>query len=363
MTEWSKKNVYNSFNSMKGLCYTDSYKKIAKWFDRKGDLPPPIEVSIDPISSCNLDCYYCNSQRYIGGDEKVRKMTKQYLQDLIKKLDNWGVEGYCFGGGGESLTNMNVWTLPAYIAGLGRQSAVVTNGTIMNNTLSKELLYCRWVGFSVDASDAKTYESIHRVDKFDVVTQNILALVERRRSEGWSKCEIAFKFLVLPENYDKIHHACKFAKGLGVDDFHVRPVDLQRKDFRGTPVDFDMEVIENQFELCHAEETENFHVYTVKHKYDKEFHVKHDFDRCLASPLVVQCCTDGNVYVCVDHRMEEKYKLCSQNNIVQYWGSDKHRDLLNSIKPCEDCSRCTWSEYNKQVVEVAGKDRMCIAFP
>ena len=208
MTEWSKKNAYNSFNSMKGLCYTENYKKIVKWFDKKGDLPPPVEVSIDPISSCNLDCYYCNSQRYIKGDTEVQKMSKQYMRDLIKRLDEWGVEGYCFGGGGESLTNMNVWTLPSYIMGLGRQSAVVTNGTIMNNTLSKELLYCRWVGFSVDAGDAKTYEAIHRVDKFDEVTQNILALVERRRSEGWSPCDIAFKFLVLPENYDKIHQTC-----------------------------------------------------------------------------------------------------------------------------------------------------------
>ncbi|KKK62586.1 hypothetical protein LCGC14_3002840, partial [marine sediment metagenome] len=113
---------------------------------------------------------------------------------------------------------------------------------------------------------------------------------------------------------------------------------------------------------CHEEETDDFHVYTVIHKYDENFHVKHDFKKCLASPLVIQCCTDGNCYVCVDHRMEERFKLGSQKDIKQWWGGDKHKELVQSIDPLTECSRCTWSEYNKQT-EVIENDSMCLAFP
>ena len=366
--EWSDSNKYNSFNSMKGLTYYENYKKIVKWMDKKGDLPPPVEVSIDPVMACNLNCYYCNSQRYLK-TESVKVMKKQYMRDLIRVLARWGVEGFCFGGGGESLLNPAVHTLPAYVASLGKQSAIVTNGTIMNFTLLKELCYCRWVGFSVDASDAETYEKIHKADMFVTVIDNIRQLVVKRKEEGggFPRMDIAFKFLILPENYTKIYEACKLAKDLGVQDFHVRPVDLERKDYRGETFEFPMEVIEDEFRRCHTEATDDFRVHTVRHKYDGNLQVTHKFSRCLASPLVIQCCTDGNVYVCVDHRVEERFRIGNHfpkpEKIQEWWGSEAHREVIKSIKPHEECSRCTWSEYNRQIETVVIEDSMCVGFP
>ena len=154
---------------------------------------------------------------------------------------------------------------------------------------------------------------------------------------------------------------------MGVQDFHVRPVDLERKDYRGETFEFPMEVIEDEFRKCHELATEDFRVHTVTHKYNSNLQVTHKFSRCLASPLVIQCCTDGNAYICVDHRIEPKFQLGDHfpnpEKIIEWWGGDHHREVIKSIKPHEECSRCTWSEYNRQMIEIIEEDRMCLAFP
>ena len=127
-----------------------------------------------------------------------------------------------------------------------------------------------------------------------------------------------------------------------------------------------MDVVKEQFALCHEEETDDFHVYTVTHKFDPEFHVKHDFKKCLASPLVIPILTDGNAYLCVDRKMESKFRLGScypdPEKILDWWGSDKHREFVKSVN-INKCSRCTWSQYNSQIESVVNKDGMCLSFP
>ncbi len=378
--EWSDKAKYNPFNSDKGLTWYEHYKKILDWYEGKKDskLPPPIECSIDPICSCNLDCYYCNSQRYLKFDKEIvpagKKLTKRYMHELIDFVAKWGVKGVCLGGGGEALLNEDSWGLPSYIAAKGMIPAVVTNGTIMNSDLARQLLYCQWVAFSVDAADEETYEKVHGVNHFIKVTRNIELLVEAAKKEQ-SHVDIAFRFLILPENANQILDACQMAKALGVKNFHVRPVDFERKDFRmAQKLELDIDKVNQQLDLCHQEETDTFRVFTAKHKFDAKFHAVHKFTRCLASPLVLQCCTDGFCYACVDHRIEEKFKLgkfyhipgrgkMNPAIILEWWGSDAHRQLLKDIKPDEQCGRCTYGEYNRQIEEVVVKDNMHRSFP
>lgn len=364
MIEWSDKNRYNSFNSMKGLAYYEHYKEIIDWFDGKGELPTPIECSLDPIMKCNHHCYYCNSQRYLREfPNSIPCLSWNEMYNLIIFLAEWGVRGLCFGGGGESTLHSDVPTMLNLAHQKGLETAIITNGSMLYDVyLRTALLHCRWVGISLDAGDAETFRQIRGIDMFQRVIDGITRLVQEKK-ETKTKVDIAVKVLVLPENYDKLYDICLIAKSLGVDDFHIRPVDLERKDFKiRHKLNFDIPLIYEQFVKCHELETDTFHVYTVMHKYDEEFHVKHDFTKCLASPLVLQCCTDGNAYVCVDHRLEERFKLGSFSNVKEWWGNNKHRELVQSIKPIEECSRCTWGEYNRQIEEVK-HDSMCLAFP
>jgi len=125
---------------------------------------------------------------------------------------------------------------------------------------------------------------------------------------------------------------------------------------------------QNQFTFGPRLEDEDFKVFTVTEKYDSEFHVKMNFNYCIATPLLIPILQDANAYICVDRKIEADYKLGSCNppsNILKWWGSNEHRQKLKSIKPERDCCnlRCTFSQYHKQMEDVVLMDTMMRAFP
>lgn len=353
MIEWSERNKYNSFSSYKGLTYYEHYQKIVGWLDGKNELPPPIEASLDPINACNNACSYCNSQRYLRENPALlKRWGREYLEETLVDLALWGVKAFCWGGGGEATLNIRLPGMTKFGVDLGMECSIITNGVHLPDELIDEFQLCRWVGVSLDSAVPAVYRQIRGTDDCLKVLENVRKLVQKR-----TKTDISIKCLVLPETIDNLVYTCRVAKDLGVQDFHVRPVDLERKDFKtGQKLNLDIPKIQDIFAQCHELETPEFHVYTVVHKYDENFHVKHDFKKCLASPLVIQKCTDKKKYVCVDHRLEPRFE-------VKGWGSDEHRKLLQGIDPQTECARCTWSEYNRQISECVIEDRLCVNFP
>ncbi|HRZ85370.1 MAG TPA: radical SAM protein [Candidatus Paceibacterota bacterium] len=374
--EW--KDKYNSFNSDKGLTYFEShYKPIAEWWEGNNNLPAPIELSLDPAHVCNYQCGHCNAQRYlvinpdeVPTDRKI--MTKEHLRNLIDFMSDWGVRGVCLGGGGEPLMNKNVWELPSYIAKKGMKSSYATNGSLINEKIAEEMMNCRWVGVSLDSGTKEVFKKVHNIDMFDKVIKN-LELIIRKKEETKSKIDIAYKFLIRPDNWQDIYTACKLAKEIGVRDFHARPADLERKDYKSViKLNYDLDEIHDLFRKCHdLEKNDKFRVFTIMHKFDPEFKVKHGFSRCCSSPLMIQVCSNGGVYVCADHRLEERFKLCDHyphiDKISELWGSEKHRDILKSINVNKECGRCTYGVYaiqcEKLAIENDEPDPMCLDFP
>ena len=367
--EWSDGSKYNSFNSWKGLTYYQHYQKTVGWLAGQNPLPPPIEANLDPYAECNLNCYFCITQRYLrhqrGEVGPMRKLPTDYLYRLVDFLAAWGVQGLCISGGGEPSLHEGVWGLPTYAADRGMDVAFVTNGVSISEELAVNLLKCRWVSFSVDAADRVTYLKVKSKDRFDAVVANIRRLTQMRQ-EVHSKVDFCFKYLVLPENISSISQACRLAKELGVQDFHVRPVDFERPDIRGhKPLSIDVPRVKEEFTRCHEEETMDFHVYTVTHKFNSDFHVEHNFTRCFAT-LILPILTDGNAYLCVDRKMEAKYRLGScfpdPTQILNSWGNEAHRQLMQGVD-ISTCSRCTGSQYNMQTENVVLEDRLCRNFP
>ncbi|MBU0894301.1 MAG: radical SAM protein [Nanoarchaeota archaeon] len=421
--EWSAKSKYNSFNSYKGLTYLEShYNPIAKWWKKESDtIPAPIELSLDPGHLCNFKCQHCNAQRYLVHNpnevpEDRKLMSEEHLRKIIDFCAEWGVRGVCIGGGGEPLMNKAVWNLPSYIKNKGMQSSFATNGSLINEKIAEEMMNCRWVGVSVDAGTKEVFNRVHgfadenlekienvkeifekmygkteeNIKLFEKIQQSLnekdenqnnnlfekvidgLKLLVKKKKETGSKIDIAYKFLIRPDNWQDIYNACKLAKEIGVRDFHARPADLQRKDFKNAmELNYNLDEIHRLFIRCHDLEDENFRVFTIMHKYDPEFKIMHTFCNCVSSPLMLQACSDGNVYVCADHRLEPRFKLCSHfpdpSEILKIWGTDQHRELLKLIKVDKECGRCTYGEYARQIEEMTmdskEEDPMCIDFP
>jgi len=350
VVEWREQNIYNPMNSMaKGLTYYGHYQKILAWMDGKGELPPPVEASLDPTSACNNQCYYCASNRYIG--THITRWGIDYIEDLMVKLSTWGVKAYCWGGR-EATLNLRLAEGTRIGVLCGLEGCIVTNGVYLPDDLLEALLLCKWIGVSVDSCDPEVYRRVRGTDDCQKVWRNIERIAKKKTTTM-----LGVRALVLPETIDTLMMTTQTARNAGANFIHIRPTDLERKDLAiAQKLNYDIPKIKDIFARCHELETPSFGVFTITHKYDENFHVQHRFKKCLASPLVVQICADKKMYLCVDHRMDARY-------VVQEWGSDQHRDLIKSIEPDRDCSRCTWGTYNEIMEKVMIEDSMHLNFP
>ena len=364
--EWRDK--FNSFNSFKGLTYYENYKNIVDWMNGDAELGPPIECNLDPYAACNLNCYFCITQRYLqthpGEVGSMRVLPADYMYRLVDFLADWGVRGLCISGGGEPTLHKDVPGILWSARGRGLKTALFTNGTRMTADLVQALLTCQFVTWSINAADAETFLIIEGADLFDSSVANMKRLVSHK---GTSKTFVCARMLILPENYKQIYRICKLTKELGLGGFSVRPVDFERKDIVGhRKLDLPVDEVFEEFAKCHEEETRDFKVFTVTHKFDPEFHVKHDFNECLATPLLLPLLQDGNAYLCVDKKMEAEFRQgsCFPNpeEILTWWGSDRHRQMVKNVD-INSCSRCTFSQYNIQIERVVKEDSMMASFP
>lgn len=336
--EWGKGKRLNSFNSMKGLLYK-------QWFDKiiEGKFLPPIEVNIDPVNSCQLDCIWCNSKKVIKRGEMV-VMPRDHLLKIIKFLADWGVKAVCFAGGGESVLHPNLDEAFIKCKKVGLESAVITNGLFLNDKQLKIIASCaKWVGISVDCAKRQTFKDLKEYDRFDEVIDNIRTIARVGTQE------LTYKFLIHPLNQYEIYDACKLAKQLGCNRFHARPIAFLN--YQGREEKYDIKEILNQTEQCHKLNSKNFEVLTIFHKYDKDMHRSINFKKCKASPLLVIFEANGDVNTCLDRKGDPRTKLCTHypnlNVVKQTWGSKRHKQLLNKINPKEDCPKCTFNLYNE----------------
>jgi len=354
--EWSANNEFNSFNSYKGLLYADWFKAILK-----GEFLPPIEASLDPIHQCNLLCEHCNAHRYlVDGNAKLTRMPDQHLFKLVEFLGGWGVKAICFGGGGEPTLHTALPEAIDLTRKVGMEASVATNGTLFNDRLISSLINCKWVGISVDAATPETYKQGRKQDLFYTTLENISRLVVQ--SQG--KCDVSYKFLIMPYNQHEIYRACKLARELGVRDFHARPADFRHQgmgELQKKNNEYSLKSIKEQLERCHDLETDSFRVFTVMHKFNDDFTPKRDFSQCYGSPLCVQLCADGNIYLCPDQRHVEEYKLGTHypevENLKQIWGGEKHKSMVFGDVPSKCTTRCTLGVYCKMCEQVFAKGK------
>ena len=343
--EW--KDKFNSFNSDKLYLHGDRLQAVADWLDGKRTLPAPLETSFDPIHTCNLMCQHCNAHRYLNSNYR---MTDEHIMALVKYLGEWGVKAACFGGGGEPTLHTKLKDAIELAYSYGMDNSLVTNGTALTDDLIETLVRCcRYIGVSVDSATAETFRIGRKYDLFDRVIDNVRKLA---KSAKGTRCDVAFKFLVFGYNQKEIFKACQLAKSLGVKDFHVRPADFRHQgmgELKRRENEYDIYTINEEFYECHAIEDKDFRVFTVVHKFNGDFTPKRSFTQCCASPLVIQLCADGNIYLCPDTRFLDHYKLGSHINlddIEKAWGSERHKEIVRTgPSHCE--SRCTYAPYNE----------------
>ncbi len=370
MKEWN--DQFNPFNSM----------KILKWWYHlegcaKEEYRTPVCASIDPTNKCNFDCVFCNSYGVV--DNGSEKMPEDHMLKIADFLGSWGkdtkeghVKAVYVTGGGEPLMNKGTMSLVERLKENSIESAIITNGVFLTDeSIDIIVRNCRWIGLSMDANTNNTYNMMKglppKANIFEKVIENISKLVKRSEHYG-STCDIGFKYLLHPYNIDEIYDAAIRARSLGVRDFHLRPVRyINFEKIKEGTVDFSqrLDFINEQFNKVQELNTKDFHVYGVRHKFKKDLSIKKNFKKCRAIPLEPTFAADGKVYMCFDHRGDEKTVLCnhypSVEELASIWNSEKHKNMVRSID-VDKCPSCTFSSYNEAVEKIVIRDNMCRNF-
>lgn len=369
MKEWS--NPWNPFNSAKVLLWKSHLEACAKF-----DYLPPITVDMDPANKCMYNCPHCNAYDMIHNSGKV--MSGEHMIKLVDFLADWRDSTHhktpnsaCVSGGGEPYMNKNINALFERMAFHGMEIGIITTGYPMTNEdIDIVAKTTRWIGFSMDSATNYTYKKVKGIKKnnaLEKVINNMKTLIKRIEHYK-TNCDVAYKFLLTPDNALEIYDAIKLAKEIGVKDFHLRPAGWDNLSNVKNKPDYTkyLDDINVQLEEGMKLETKNFRVFGIRHKFNPDFSRKINFSRCWAIPMLPTFGADGNVHTCFDMRGKKDLILCRHDpdpsEILTVWNSDFHKNIIKNIK-IENCPRCTFGSYNEIVEKVIIDDSMCRAFP
>jgi MoaA/NifB/PqqE/SkfB family radical SAM enzyme len=387
--EWVPEKRWNPFNSYKLLVHVERWRAIK----RGRPIPPPVLITVDPTNQCNYNCVWCNAA-YIR-KRSHSQLSGKLLSDLANFLPRWGkvhsmpsgVQAICVAGGGEPLLNPATAAFIDQVVINGIEVGVVTNGSLIREYIDP-LSQCTWVGVSMDAGSAETYQQLKRLKDrtgFSRVVESIAKLADYAKRHNTRlgmkhpAYGLSYKFLLYRENIAEVFAAARLAKELGCKNIHFRPAGTAwNKIGSSDEIAFskeDVALFNEQIALAQELDDETFGVYGVTHKFNAQFNRSNCFDKCysifmtaVVSPVSNQkASADAFVMgLCCDRRGDKKLELlvdCEDvERIGSTWGSHLHWRIHDLIDVDSECPRCTYQPHNQIFEQVILNDTMTYKF-
>jgi len=193
-------------------------KKIKNWFNGKNEMPS--RIHLNTTSKCNLRCKFC----WQSTDKKninLEEIPKNRIPILIKEAKELGVLEWQLSGNGEPFCRLD-FTLSTMkeIKKYGMYGNVITNGTMLNRKIIEDIVHMGWdyLMFSIDGPNAEIHDELRGVPgTFEKVIQNIMTLVETKKSLNSNWPDFSITTVINKKNYDKINEMINLAHTLGGD--------------------------------------------------------------------------------------------------------------------------------------------------
>ncbi len=141
------------------------------------------KVYIEPTNRCNLDCVTCMRNSW---NEPLGEMSSTVFARIVDGLYSFSTPPeIIFGGLGEPLAHPNIVDMVKEAKALGSQVGLVTNGTLLSKSLSKQLidsgLDVLWV--SLDGATPASYRDV----RLGAALPDVLANLASFRNARWNK--------------------------------------------------------------------------------------------------------------------------------------------------------------------------------
>jgi len=197
---------------------------------RRGGIKPPKKRrwrlwQIESSIACNLNCIMCpwkdvRQQRFKSGDmsDEVWAALRPYLSET---------DSVDFTGGGEPLLHPKLAERIREAKEAGCRTGFLTNGLILNREMILQFIRAGvdWIGFSLDAATAETYEQIRKGSDFKRLCGNIAGVAGLRAGKSPL---IMINFVMMPENITHLEKIVQLSAELGVDKINFKQCDVIR---------------------------------------------------------------------------------------------------------------------------------------
>ncbi len=172
------------------------------------------KVYVEPTSRCNLNCTTCMRNKW---DEQLGAMSDATWQQIARSLsDIRPAPTVFFGGLGEPLAHPAIVSMVKQAKALGAPTELITNGTLLNERVSTQLLGAGldmlWV--SLDGATPETYGDVRLGAALAQVLDNLFRFRELRRSSPHT-CRIGIEFVAMKRNIADLPEVLRIAGRAG----------------------------------------------------------------------------------------------------------------------------------------------------
>jgi len=190
----------------------------------------PLNLHIEPTARCNYRCVKCG--RFLMEDDGNRsgkdrqsmsfdefRLLMDDLGDTLVTLRLWHY--------GEPLLNPSLCRMISYAKGKGVIVAVSTNGSLLDEEMSRELVDSGldYLIVSLDGASRNAYQKAHGVDTFEQVVDNLSALSRIKRRLGSSLPFLDLQFIILKSNEHEVDRVRRLAGRVGADKLTCKRLD------------------------------------------------------------------------------------------------------------------------------------------
>jgi MoaA/NifB/PqqE/SkfB family radical SAM enzyme len=192
------------------------------------------KVYIEPTVACNLDCITCFRN---GWDQPIGRMSDETFERIFAGLKELSPSpSVYFGGIGEPLFHPKTVEWIRRIKGLGLKVELITNGTILTEKKSRELidagLDILWV--SVDGATPESFADVRMGAELPVILENLRRLFKMRKGGHFPKPEIGVAFVAMKRNINDLPKIIQLGHTFGAKYYsvsNVQPVtaEMQRE--------------------------------------------------------------------------------------------------------------------------------------
>lgn len=189
-------------------------------------------VYIEATNQCNFTCRICMRQVW---DEPLGQMSAEVFERVLEDLPAFDPLPLVFlGGYGEPLAHPNILEMIAAARRIGARVELITNGTLLSESLSHSLVEIGpdrlWV--SIDGATPSSYADVRLGDALPQVIENLARLQEMRTRAGLFRPKLGIAFVAMRRNIAELPEVVRLGKRLGADQFSISNVLAHTEELR-----------------------------------------------------------------------------------------------------------------------------------